>query len=318
MLHRSIVALLLLAAAPLAAQDFPARPIRILVPYAAGGAPDTLARMVALRLGESFGQQVIVENRPGAGGLTASVAVAKAPADGHTLLTADVGQLAINPFLFANLPYDPVRDFAPVSLVALSAMFLAVHPSTRIDSLQSLIREAKSAPGKLSYGSAGIGSIHHIGMESFKAHHGLDVIHVPYKGSGQSVPAFVAGEVSMTLAALPALGAHIKAGKGRLIAVFGATRSPQAPEVPAVGESIEGFDFTAEIGMLAPAGTPAPIVARLSTEIARAIRHPDNQARLAALGADAVGSTPEAYAEAIRRNLPRYAKAVKVSGAKAD
>lgn len=300
------------------AQDYPNRPVRLVVPYAAGGAPDVFARLIGQRLAESMGQQFIVENRPGAGGISASETVAKAMSDGYTLLVPDVPQTAINPYMFAKLPYDPARDFAPVSLIATIPLFLVLQPSAQINSVAELVAAAKAAPGKMTYGSAGIGSLHHILMESFKGSLGIDVVHVPYKGSGQSVPAFIGGELTMLVTALAAVGPHVKAGKARLIAVTSLVRSPLAPDVPAVSETIAGYDFVSEIGLLAPAGTPRPVIGKLALEVAKAVRHPDTVQRLTTLGAVPVGNTPEAYGEMMKRNLERYAKAVKESGAKVE
>ncbi len=300
------------------AQDYPSRPVRLLVPYAAGGTPDVFARLFGQRLSETFGQQFVVENRPGAGGISATDAVAKAPADGYTLLVADIPQLAINPYLFSKLPYDPVKDFAPVSVIATIPNFLVVQPSLQVNSLPEFIALAKAKPGQFNYGSPGIGSLGHIAMESFKAALGLDIVHVPYKGSGQSVPAFLSGDLTMLFTALAAVTSHIKAGKAKPLAVTSPTRSLQFPDVPTVSEFIPGYSFVGEIGVLAPAGTSAAIVSRLSTEIAKGLKHPDVVQRLTALDAVPVGNTPEAYTENIRQNLQRFAKAVKISGAKVE
>ena len=300
------------------AQDYPNRAVRLIVPYAAGGAPDVFARVIGQRLSDALGQQFIVENRPGAGGISASEAVAKAAPDGYTLLVPDVPQTAINPYMFSKLPYDPAKDFAPVSLIATIPLFLVTQPSAQVNTVAELIAAGKAAPGKMNYGSAGIGSLHHILMESFKASLGLDIVHVPYKGSGQSTPAFIGGDLSMLVTAIAAIGPHVKAGKARLIAVTSSARSPLAPDVPAVSETIPGYDFVSEIGLLAPAGTPQPVIAKLAAEVAKAVRHPDVVQRLTALGAVPVGNTPEAYGEMMKRNLVRYAKAVKDSGARAD
>lgn len=312
------VLLVLLACLGLArAQDYPVRPVKIVVPYAAGGAPDVVARVIAQRLSEALSQQFVVENRPGAGGIGAVVAVAKSAPDGYTLLVADVAQTAINPHLFADLPYDTLRDLVPVTNIANSPLFVAVGASVSIASLGELIAYARGNPGRLSYGSAGIGSIHHIAMESLKAAAGIDIVHVPYKGSGQSVPAFLTGEVQVVVSALPALGPHVKSGRAKLLAATSPARSAQAPDVPAVSESFAGYDFVAEIGLLAPAGTPARAVSTLSREATKAAAHPESAARFVALGMEpAASGTPEAYAERIRRNLDRFASAVKVSGAK--
>lgn len=301
-----------------AAQDYPNRPVKLIVPYAAGGAPDVLARLLGQRLGESMGQQFVIENRPGAGGIAASEAVARAPADGYTLLVPDIPQLAINPFLFTKLPYDPVKDFSPISIIAMTPMFIVVQPSLNVDSLPALIALAKAKPGQLSYGSAGIGSLHHIVMESLKVATGTDILHVPYKGTGQSVPAFIAGDVAVLVSTLAAVEPFVRAGKAKLLAGTPAKRTSRTPDVPAIAEFIAGFNFAGEIGVVAPAGTPAAIVAKLAAEIQKATRHPDVVKRLGDLGAIPVGSTPEAYAESLRGSLEVFAKAVRVSGLKPE
>jgi tripartite-type tricarboxylate transporter receptor subunit TctC len=300
------------------AQEYPARPAKILVPYVAGGVPDVLARLLAQRLTETLSQSFIVENKPGAGGIPAVVAVAKAPADGYTLLVADVAQTAINPYLFKDIPYDTLRDFAPVSILANATVYIAVNASTQIGSFAELVSYARANPGRLSYGSAGIGSIHHIAAESIKAGLGLDIVHVPYKGSGLSVPAFLAGDVQIVVTALPALGPHVQSGKVKLLAVTSAARSGQTPDVPSVSEWIPGYDFFAEIGLLAPVETPSAIVARLYAESAKAMKRPDTVTRLTALGLDPIGSTPETFTALIRGNQDRYARAVRISGAKVN
>jgi len=316
--QRCSVLLLSAFCAVVFAQDYPNRPVRLIVPYAAGGAPDVFARIIGQRLSESLGQQFIVENRPGAGGISASETVAKAAPDGYTLLVPDVPQTAINPHMFAKLPYDPAKDFAPVSLIATIPLFIVSQPAMPVNSVAELVAAAKAAPGKFNYGSAGIGSLHHILMESFKGALGLDIVHVPYKGSGQSTPAFIGGELTTLVTALAAIGPHVKAGKAKLLAVSSLARSPLAPDVPAISETIPGYDFTSEIGLLAPAGTPPAVIAKLAAEVAKAVRHPDTVQRLTALGAVPVGNSPEAYGEMMKRNLTRYAKAVKDSGARVD
>lgn len=309
---------LLLMTSLSSAQDYPSRTVRLVVPYAAGGAPDVLARLLAQRLMENLNQSFVVENKPGAGGIGASELVAKAPNDGYTLLIPDVPQLALNPFLFSKLPYDPVKDFAPVSIVAMTPMFIAVHPASNLNSLQALLNLARSKPGQLSYGSAGIGSLHHIAMESLKAVAGVDITHVPYKGTGQSVPAFIAGDVQIVVSTLAAIEPFIRSGKARLLAGTPSNRTPRTPDIPAIAETYPGFHFAGEIGVVAPAGTPPAIISRLSQEIQKATRHPDMLKRLSELGAIAVGSTPEAYVDNIKRSLDIYARAVKASGIKAE
>lgn len=300
------------------AQDYPGKPVKMIVPYAAGGMPDTMARLIGQRLNDSMNQQFVVDNRGGAGGIAGTDAVAKSPADGYTLLITDVGQIAINPFLYKKLPYDPVKDFTPIGLAGTSSLFLVAHPTVPANTLQELVALVKSKPGQFNYGSAGTGSIHHLTMESFKTALGLDITHVPYKGSGQSVPALLGGQVNMLLTALPSMQVHVKSGKVKLLATTTIKRSAQEPDVPPIADLVPGFDFLAEVGVLAPAGTPAPIVAKLSAEIAKAVKHPEVVKRFTALGIDPVGSAPDAYAANIRAALVKYEKAVKVSGAKAQ
>jgi tripartite-type tricarboxylate transporter receptor subunit TctC len=299
--------------------SYPNKAVKVVVPYAPGGFPDTIARIIGQRLSEAFGQQFIVENRGGAGGIAGCEVVAKAVPDGYTLLMADVGQIAINPAIYSKLPYDSIRDFTPVSMVATSPLFFAVHASVPVNSFPELIALVKSKPGELTYGSSGTGSIHHLTMEAMKFALGLDIVHIPYKGSGQSVPALIGGQVSMSVAALPSLVAHIKAGRVKLLAINTATRSPQAREVPTVAEmGVPGFDYPSKIGLLGPAGMSRGIVQKLYGEIVKAVNHPDTLQRFAGLGVDPVGGTPEAYASDNRIDIDRYAKVVKAAGIKAD
>jgi tripartite-type tricarboxylate transporter receptor subunit TctC len=312
----------LLAAWPctVAAQDYPVKPVRMIVPSAAGGLPDTMSRIITLRLGESLGQQFVIENRPGAGGLGACELVAKSAADGYTLLIADVAHTAINPALYSKLPYDPVKDFAPVAIIGTSAQFLAAHPSLPANTLTALIALAKAKPGQLSYGSGGTGSLHHITMEVLKAARSLNIVHVPYKGTAQSVPALLSGEVALAFSALPSLAGYLKSGRVKLLAVNTAKRSAQAPEVPTIAEiiGVPDFDYPPEIGVLAPAGTPPAIINRLAAGIAGAVRHPDTLQRFTTLGIEPVGNSPAEYAAQIKIDIEKYAKAVKLSGAHAD
>jgi tripartite-type tricarboxylate transporter receptor subunit TctC len=316
---RILLLILLVLSGAAAAQEFPSKPIRLIVPYAAGGLPDTMSRLVTPRLSEALGQQVLVENRPGAGGISGTEAVAKAPPDGYTLLIADVGQLAINPHIFAKLPYDALKDLAPVSLLGTSTLFLVLHPSVPANSFQELVALAKAKPGSLNYGSSGLGSIHHITTEAFKLAFGLDIVHVPYKGMGQAVPALLGGQVSMVFSALPAVEGHVKGGKVRLLALSTPQRSPQAPDVPTIAElGAPGFNFAPEIGMLAPAGTPPAIVQRLSAEVRKAVRLPEVAQRFQSLGIDPVGNSPQEYAARIRNDYERYGRVVKSSGVKVE
>ena len=310
---------LLLAANATHGQNYPNRPIKVVVPYAAGGLPDTIARLVGAKLGESLGQQLVVENRGGAGGIVGSVEVAKSPPDGYALLVADVGQIAINPHLFSKLPYEPLKDLAPVSLVGTSALYLVAHASVRANNFRELVALARAEPGRLNYGSSGTGSIHHLATEALKAALGLDMVHVPYKGTGQSVPALLGGQVALLYAALPSIESHVKAGKVKILAVSTSQRSPQTPDVPTVAEmGVPGYEFVAEIGVLAPAGTSAEIIGLLSREISKAVKQADLVQRFAQLGIDPVGSTPEEYAAINRADYEKFARVVKISGVKID
>jgi tripartite-type tricarboxylate transporter receptor subunit TctC len=313
------VGLGLLVALAAGAQSYPIRPVKLIVPYAAGGLPDTMARLVGQKIGDALGQQLVVENRGGAGGIVGTSEVAKSAPDGYTLLVADVGQIAINPHLFSRLPYDPLKELVGVSLIGTSALYLVAHPSVPANNMKELVALVKSQPGKLSYGSSGLGSIHHLATEALKTGLGLDIVHVPYKGTGQSVPALLGGQVALLYAALPSIESHVKAGKVKILAVSTPQRSPQAPEVPTVAESgVPGYDFVAEIGLYAPAGTPPDIVARLAAEVAKAVKQPEVALRFKQLGIDPVGSTPATLAAINRVNYEKYARVVKLSGAKID
>ena len=302
------------------AQDFPVRPVRMVVPYAAGGLPDTMTRLAAVKIIEILKQQVVVDNRPGAGGIGACELVANATPDGYTLLIADVAQTAINPALYAKLPYDTLRDFAPVSLMGTSAQFLTANASVPANSLKELIALVKAKPGQIRYGSGGIGSVHHLSMEALKTPLGLDIIHVPYKGNGVAIPAMIGGEVALVFSALPAIEGHLKTGRVKLLAVNTQKRSPQAPNVPTVGEvtGIKDYDYPPAIGVLAPAKTPKAVINKLAAAIAKAVHHPDVAGRYITLGIEPVGNTPEQYLAQTRVDIAKYAKAVKASGVKVE
>jgi tripartite-type tricarboxylate transporter receptor subunit TctC len=299
-----------------AAQDYPTRPVRMVVAYGAGGGADALARTVSEALTQQTGQTFVVENRPGAGGIPAADMVSKATPDGYTVLLTDT-QYVITPALFAKLPFDPRHDLVGVSLMTRVPFFFAVKTSAGIDTLQQFIDLAKANPGKYNYGSAGIGSLHHIAMESFKTALNLDITHVPYKGSGQSIVGFIGGETTVTVASLPSILPYIKQGTVKLLGVTSAQRWPQTPDVIAIAEYVPNFDFTTELGIMATRGTPPAAIAKLSKEIAVALKRPEVVDRINnVMGAAVVGSTPEAYTSNISQNLERYATAVKVSGAK--
>ena len=301
------------------AQTYPSRPIRVVVPYAAGGLPDTMARLVGQKMGDAMGQQLVIENRGGAGGIVGTADVAKAAPDGYSLLVADVSQVAINPHLFAKLPYDPLKELTGVSLMGTSALYLVVHASLAANSMKELVALIRAQPGKISYGSSGLGSIHHLAMEALKVGLQLDMVHVPYNGTGQSVPALLGGQVPVLYAALPSIESHVKGGKVKILAVSTPQRSQQTPDVPTVAESgIPGYDFVAEIGFYAPAGTPPEVVAKLAAEVQKAVRQPDVAQRFTQLGIDPIGSTPDAYNAMNRASYQKYGRVVKASGAKID
>ena len=314
----TVIAALALACAA-HAQNYPSHPIRIIVPYAPGGLPDTMTRLVGGKLADSLGQPIVVENMGGAGGINGVAEVVKSAPDGYTLLVADVGQVAINPHLFSRLPYQPLKDLAPVSLIGTSPLYLVAHPSVPANTLKELVALAKKEPGKLNYGSSGIGSIHHLATEALKSGFGIDIVHVPYKGTGQSVPALLGGQVALLYSALPSIAGHLKDGKVKMLAISTAKRSPQTPDVPTVAESgIPGYDFVAEIGLLAPANTPRDVIQRLAGEVAKVVKQPDVVKRFTELGIDAVGSTPADYAALNKTEYEKYGKLVKQTGAKVD
>lgn len=313
------LAVLHLSPAAVAQDAWPAKPVRWIVPYSAGGLPDTIARIVAQKVAESLGQQVTVENRGGAGGIAGSEAVARSAPDGYTFLIADVGQVSINQYLYAKLPYDPVKDFMPVSLIATANLFLVANAGVAIKDFGELVALARARPGQLNYGSSGMGSIHHLATESLKSALGLNIVHIPYKGTGQSIPALVAGDVNIAYSAMPSIAAHVKAGRVKVLAVSTAQRSSTAPDVPTVAElGVPGYDFAPNIGLVAPAGTPAPIVTRMAQEIAKALKSPEVAQRFAQLDIVPVGSTPAEYGARIRAASEKYAQTVRASGARLD
>ena len=306
---------------PLLAQAqnaYPNKPIKFVVPYSAGGLPDTVARVFALRLGEKLGQPVIIDNRPGANGVVAAQALASSPKDGYTFLVTDGSMFSINPALYKNLGYDYKRDFMPVSLAARAPLYLAVHPKVPANTLQEFIALAKSKPGTLNYGSSGIGSTHHLTMEAMKSALGLNLTHVPFKGSGQSVPALIGGQVEVLFSALPSLAGFVKAGQVKLLASNAAQRSSQAPNVPVIAEIIPGFDFAPLVGVLAATGTPTSAIERISLEIARIAKMPEVIQTLNNAGIDPIGSTPAEYGKAITDENERLLKVIAGAGIKAE
>jgi tripartite-type tricarboxylate transporter receptor subunit TctC len=300
------------------AKNYPDKPVRVVVGYSPGGLPDTIARLVGQKLSERWGQQFVVENKPGANGILGAEFVAKAASDGYTLLMTDNSTHAIIPFLYAKLPYDADKDLIPVSLTARAPLFLAVHPSVKANSFRELIALIKASPGKYSYGSSGIGSTHHLCMEYLKSSFNLDMTHVPYKGTGQSVPAVVGGQVPMVLSGYPTLAAHAKEGRVKLLAINSLKRSELAPDVPAIAETIPGFDFAPTFGLFAPNGTPREIIAKIGADVAQVVKLPDIAERMKNLGIEPIGAPGEEWAKLLKADAERYSKAVKISGAKVD
>jgi tripartite-type tricarboxylate transporter receptor subunit TctC len=292
--------------------------VRFIVPSAAGGGTDIIARAVSLKLSEALGQQFVVDNRPGAGQMIGIELAAKAPPDGHTILMA-ASTLAINPVMYKKVPYDPLRDFAPVTQAASLPNVLVVHPSLPVNSLAELIAYAKARPGELNFASAGIGTSPQMSIELLKSMAGIDMVHIPYKGTAPGVVDLLAGQVKVmapnVLTALP----HIKSGKLRALAVTSGKRSRALPEIPTVAEAgLPGYDSTQWYGVLAPAGTPREIVARLHGEIVRALRDPEVGKRLEADGAEAVGSSPEEFSAFIRSETEKWAKVARAAGIKPE
>lgn len=301
-----------------AQSSYPNKPIKFVVPYAAGGLPDTVARIFAQRLGDRLGQSVVVDNRPGANGVVAANALASAPKDGYTFLVTDGSMFSINPAIYKSLSYDYKRDFVPVSLAARAPLYLAVHPKVPVNSLQEFIALAKAKPGTLNYGSSGIGSTHHLTMEALKATLGLQLTHVPFKGTGQSVPALIGGQVDVLFSALPSLSGFVKSGQVKLIATNSALRSIQEPKVPTIAEIIPGFDFAPIVGVLAATGTPASAIERISLEMAQIAKMPEVIMTLNNAGIDPIGSSPADYNKAILGENERLAKAIAASGIKSE
>jgi tripartite-type tricarboxylate transporter receptor subunit TctC len=301
------------------AQDkYPAKPVTLIVPQAPGGANDTVARILAAKLSEIFGQQFIVDNRPGAGGNIGTAAAAKARPDGYTLLLTVSSAHVINPFLYKNAGFDPVKDFEPVTPIATVAYLLVVNPSFPAKSVKELIDLAKAKPGELQYASAGNGTLNHLLGEMLKTTAGIDMVHVPYKGASASVTDVVAGRVPISFQSAPSALSFIKSGKLRLLAVANEKRVPTMPDVPTIGETIRGYGATPWYGVLAPAGTPKPVIAQLHAGIVKALDSKDLQEKMAAQGAEVTKSSPEQFAALIKEELPRWSKIVKASGAQVD
>ena len=314
-----VLAALVLAPVTLRAQSYPSKPIRLIIPFPPGGSTDILGRSLAQKLSEAWGQQVLVDNRGGAGGTIGADLAAKAPADGYTLLMGHIGTLAVNVSLYPKLSYDPVRDFAPVSMVALVPNVLVVHPALPVKNVTELIAYAKANPGKLNYSSGGNGSAAHLAVEYFKLQTKTEIVHVPYKGTGPSVTDLIAGQVSMTMTGAPAVMPHVQSGRIRALGVSSPQRIPALAQIPTVAESgVPSFDATQWYGVVAPVGTPKDIVARLNAEIRKIMQSKEMLERLNTEGAISAAGTPEQFDAYIKSEIARWGAVVKAAGMKAD
>ena len=300
------------------AQSFPSKPVKIIVPSTPGDGSDILARAIAQKLTERWGQPVLVENRPGAGGVVGTEAAARSPADGYTVIMGNAGSHAINQALYPKLSYDVVRDFAPITLVASAPNVFVVNPAVPAKTVAEFIALAKKEPGKYSYASGGNGSSAHLNGEMLKSFAGIDMTHVPYKGSSPAITDVIAGQVQLMIGNLPPILPHIKSGKVRALGVTTTTRFAATPEVPPVSETVAGYESLAWFGLFAPAGTPKELLAKWHADSVAVLTLPDIRERVAQLGFDVVGNTPEAYAALIRNDIAKWQRVVKASGAKAD
>jgi tripartite-type tricarboxylate transporter receptor subunit TctC len=301
------------------AAEYPTKPVRIVVGFPAAGISDGLARALAKNLGPALGQQVIVDNRPGAGTTIASDLVAKSAPDGHTLFMQDMTTHAVNASLYRSLPYDPIKDFTPVTLVASTALVLVVHPSLPVKNVKDLVTLAKGRPGEVSYGSSGNGTIIHLAGETFKTRAGVNMVHVPYKSGTLAVLAILGGEIATTFATTPTAVQQVSAGKLRALGVTTRKRAAALPDIPTMEEAgLPGFEIVLYNGILAPAGLPKDVLTRLNSEIIKALGAPDVKAFYSAVSADLITSTPEEFGAHMSSEIAKLGKAVKDSGARAD
>jgi len=314
---------LLAFAAPLlthgaSAQQYPTKAVRFLIPYATGGATDILGRIVAQKLSERMGQQFVIDNRPGASATLATDLLAKSPPDGYTIMTANIAHAA-NPFLYRKLPYDTLTDFLPVSLMVTIPTVLIVHPSLPVRTTREFVALAKSRPGQLAYGGAGLGTANHLPMELFKQSAKVDILHVPYKGGGPALTDLIGGQIQAMFITIPPSQPHIRAGKVRALGLSSAKRSAALPEVPTIAESgLPGFEGYEWQGILVPKGTPAAIVERLSREIVTVLNLPDAKERIAGLGADIKATDPAGFADFIRREMDVWGRVIREGNIRAD
>lgn len=310
-----------MAALPLfaSAQTYPSKPIRIIVPFAVGGSSDIMARGLGKQLAEQMGAQVVVENRPGGGGGPAMQAVVSSTADGHTLLYGTIGTNSVAPLLFRNLPVDPVRDLQPVSILALNPSVLIVNAALPIQSLEDLIRYAKANPGKLSYASAGNGSISHLATELLKTSAQIDMLHVPYKGGGAASADLLAGNISLMIETITNAMTLVKTGKVRAIATSGSRRWPTAPDLPTFSEAgVPGYQVDSWTGLFVAAGTPAPVVDRINAELVKAARDPGYRTAMSNIGVEAVSSSPQEFASFVKAEMDKWGRVIQLTGTRVD
>src|SRR4051812_10352550 len=319
--RRRVMALVLTlgAAAAAVAQDYPNKPIRLLVPFSTGGGNDTLARVFGQKFNDAWGQSVVVENRPGGGGTLATALVARAPADGYTLLLSSIATHAVSPHLYRDPGYDPLKDFAPIALLGVAPVVMGINLSIPAKSVPEFIALAKAKPGNFKYGSGGNGSVMHTAAMVFSQVAGVEMLHVPYKGAGPAYIALVGSEIDLAIDTTAALLPLVRSGRVRALAVARKTRMAEAPEIPTFAEAgLPAYEANGWYSMHAPAGTPAGIVAKLNAEIARAIKQPDMQERFRQLGLDGGGGTPEQLTAFVRTEFAKYAKIIKDAGIKAE
>lgn len=307
-----------ISVAAAAERAYPTKPIRLISPFAPGGGNDTMARAVGGKLAEAWGHQVVVDNRPGANGILACEITAKASPDGYTLLMANAGSHGINPALYRKLPYDAIKDYTPVSQLGWTANILVLHPSIPAGNIKELVALAKSRPGQLTYGSNGTGSTQHLAGVMFGSEFGVELIHVPYKGTGPATIDLLAGQLSLNFGNMVAVLPHVKTGRLKAIAVTSLKRSAALPEIPAIAETLPGFEAISWWGIVGPARMPKDITNQLSREITQALSRPDMKERFDQQGVVPRGTTPEEFAAFIRAELAKWAKVVKTSGARVD
>lgn len=313
-----VLALGMCGTAAHAADSYPTRPIRMIVAYPPGGGTDIVGRLMAQKLTETLGQNVVIDNRGGATGNIGTELASRANPDGYTLLMGNVAPNAINVSLFRKLPYDPVKDFAPVSLVAITPNILVVNPTVPVRSVQDLIALAKAKPGTLNFPSAGVGSSSHLAGELLKILAKIDMVHVPYKGGGPALIDTISGQMQIMFATMPAAMPHVKSGKVRPVAVTTAKRSQTLPELPTIAESVKGYEASTWYGMLAPAATPAPVVARLHKDVVRILATPEMRERLASQGFEPVGGTPAEFAAYIKSEITKWGRVIRDAGIKPE